>query len=90
VWCKGIAIYILAWAINVARSTISGNARAFGCGTSDEVVPTSSFYAVNEKRMTVESGSNRQSKKNKALVFIKRYISIAYSLNSRKVAAVIQ
>ena len=84
-WCKGIAIYISAWAINVARSTISGNARAFGCGTSDEVVPTSSFYAVNEKRMTVESGSNRQSKKNKALVSITNYLSALSLLNGRKV-----
>ena len=38
--CLGITIIISAWAISVARSTISGNARAFGCGTGSRVVPT--------------------------------------------------
>ena len=55
--CLGITIFISAWAISVARSTISGNARAFGCGTGSRTVPTSFFYAVSHVVECVQLGN---------------------------------
>jgi len=55
--CLGITIFISAWAISVARSTISGNARAFGCGTGNRTVPTSFFYAVSHMVECVQLGN---------------------------------
>ena len=49
---EGCTIYISAWAIDVARSTIPGNARASVRGTGSRTVPTSSFYAIAQQSKT--------------------------------------
>ena len=53
----GNTIFISAWAISVARSTISGNARASMSGTGSRTVPTSFFYAVSHVVECVQIGN---------------------------------